>query len=225
MENLSYASTVSTAVQTRKGLAAASLVIGLVSILTLGLFLVGAIVGLILGLVALRRAQRDPAQYGGAGYAIGGITMSAVGLVLACVSMLVFTNYILAPVTVAGQAMMPTLRDGERVLAWKFIEEVNRGDIVVFWYPDDPSKSYIKRVIGLPGEEVMIENGRVLINGAPLDEPYIPAEYRSSDSMAQPAHVKDHHYFVLGDNRRNSSDSRYWGLVPEKYIYGKVEKE
>src|SRR5262245_3543282 len=189
MENLSYASTVSTPVQTRKGLAAASLVIGLISILTLGLFLVGALVGLVLGLVALRRAQREPARYGGSGYAIAGITTSAVGLVFACVSMLVFTNYILTPVTVLGQHMMPTLRDGEQVLAWKVIEEINCGDIVVFWYPDDPSKSYVKRVIGLPGEEVMIENGRVLINGSPLDESYIPADYRSSDSMPGPIHV------------------------------------
>jgi signal peptidase I len=225
MENLTYASTLSTNVQTRKGMATASLIIGLGSILTLGLFLVGSIVGLILGLVALRRTQREPARYGGAGYATAGITTSAVGLVLAFVSMLIFTNYILATVRVVGQAMMPAFRDGERVLIWKVVEEINRGDIVIFWYPDDPSKSYIKRVIGLPGEEVMIENGKVLINGSLLDEPYMNVDYRSDDSMSGPIHVKDHHYFVLGDNRRNSSDSRYWGLVPEKYIYGKVEKD
>lgn len=225
MENLSYTSTVSTTVQTRKGLAAASLVIGLVSILTLGLFLVGPVVGLILGLVALRRTQRDPAQYGGAGYAIAGITTSAVSLVLLCASALLITIYFTSPIKVAGQGMAPTLRDGERFMVWKAVEEIKRGDIVVFWYPDDPSKSYIKRVVGMPGEEVMVENGRVLINGSPLDEPYIQADYRSSDSMPGPIHVKDHHYFVLGDNRRNSSDSRYWGLVPEKYIYGKIEKE
>ncbi|HKE06101.1 MAG TPA: signal peptidase I, partial [Blastocatellia bacterium] len=154
-----------------------------------------------------------------------GITTSAVGLVLACVSTLIFMNYILATVRVQGQAMMPTLRDGERVLIWKVVEEINRGDIVVFLYPDDPSKSYIKRIIGLPGEEVMVENGKVLINGTALDEPYMNADYRSSDSMPGPMQVKDHHYFVLGDNRPMSSDSRYWGLVPEKYIYGKVDKE
>jgi len=206
-------------------MAVTSLVIGLISVLTLGLFLVGALVGLILGLVALRRTQRKPAQYGGAGYAIAGITTSAVGFALACVSALIFTNYILATVRVEGQAMMPALRNGERVLIWKVVEEINRGDIVVFWYPDDPSKSYIKRIIGLPGEEVMIENGKVLIDGSPLDEPYLKDDYRSGDSMPGAMHVKDHHYFVLGDNRKYSSDSRYWGLVPEKYIYGKVEKE
>ena len=206
-------------------MALTSLVVGLISVLTLGLFLVGALVGLILGLAALRRTQRNPAQYGGAGYAIAGITTSAVGLVLACVATLIFTNYILTTVTVSGQAMMPTFRDGERVLIWKVVEEINRGDIVVFWYPDDPSKSYIKRVIGLPGEEVMVENGKVLINGSALDEPYMNADYRSSETMPGSVLVKDHHYFVLGDNRRNSSDSRYWGLVPEKYIYAKIDKD
>lgn len=206
-------------------MAVTSLVIGLVSVLTLGLFLVGALAGLILGLVALRRTQREPARYGGSGYAIAGITTSAVGLVLVCASALLIMLYFTAPITVAGQGMMPTLREGEQFLMWKIVEEVKRGDIVVFWYPDDPSKSYIKRVIGLPGEEVMVENGKVLINGSPLDEPYINADYRSSDSMPASTHVKDHHYFVMGDNRKNSSDSRYWGLVPEKYIYGKIEKD
>ena len=89
-------------------------------------------------------------------------------------------------------------------------------------YPDDPSKSYIKRVVGLPGEEVNVENGRLYINGMQIDEPYLDTEYLSSDSMPGSVHVKEHHYFVMGDNRRNSSDSRYWGLVPEKYIYGKA---
>src|SRR5262249_27402949 len=192
MNNISYASTT---VQTRKGMAAASLIIGLVSVLTLGLFLVGAVLGLTLGLVALRRTQRDPAQYGGAGYAIAGITTSAVGLVLMCMSLLVATTYIVRVVKIAGQGMEPTLREGERVLAWKVVEEIKGGDIVIFWFPDDPSKSYIKRVIGMPGEEVMVENGKVFIDGSPLDEPYIQADYRSSDSMPQSMRVKDHHYF------------------------------
>ncbi len=204
---------------------AASLIIGLVSILTFGLFLAGAVLGLVLGLVALRRTQRDPAQYGGAGYAIAGITTNAVGLALMCVALLVATVYFVGPIKVEGQGMAPTFQHGERVVVWKVVDEIKRGDVVIFWFPDDPSKSYIKRVIGMPGDEVMVENGKVLINGSPLDEPYIQADYRSSDSMPGPVHVKDHHYFVMGDNRRNSSDSRYWGFVPEKYIYAKIEKE
>src|SRR5215813_5896468 len=105
MENISYASTVSTTLKTRTGMAVTSLVIGVISILTLGLFLVGALVGLILGLVALRRTQREPARYGGAGYAIAGITTSAVSLVLMFASALLITFYFTTPITVAGQGM------------------------------------------------------------------------------------------------------------------------
>ena len=96
-----------------------------------------------------------------------------------------------------------------------------RGDIVVLLYPDDPAKSYIKRVAGLPGEMVQIEHGKLYINGQQIEEPYLDADYLSYETTG-PTQVKDHHYFVLGDNRRNSSDSRSWGLVPEKYIYGKA---
>ncbi len=125
-----------------------------------------------------------------------------------------------------GRALMPKLHDQDRIFVNKFIyplrecigdsEPIKRGDIVVLLYPDDPSKSYIKRVAGLPGEEVNVDNGKLYINGAQIDEPYLDSEYLSSDSMPGPVRVKDHHYFVLGDNRRNSSDSRYWGLVPRK---------
>ena len=128
--------------------------------------------------------------------------------------------------------MMPKLHDQDRIFVNKFIyplrewigdkEPIKRGDIVVLLFPDDPSKSYIKRVVGLPGEELNVENGKLYINGMQIDEPYLDSEYLSSDSMPGPVRVKEHHYFVMGDNRRNSSDSRYWGLVPEKYIYGKA---
>jgi signal peptidase I len=74
----------------------------------------------------------------------------------------------------------------------------------------------------LPGEELNVENGKLYINGTQIAEPYLDTDYISSDSMPGSVHVKEHHYFVMGDNRRNSSDSRYWGLVPEKYIYGKA---
>lgn len=139
--------------------------------------------------------------------------------------------FIVQPVRVEGQSMMPRLHDQDRIFVNKFIyplrewlgdrEPIKRGDIVVLLYPEDPSKSYIKRVVGLPGEEVNVENGKLYINGVQIDEPYLDAEYLSQDTMG-PTRVKEHHYFVMGDNRRNSSDSRYWGLVPEKYIYGKA---
>lgn len=221
MEPVSYTST---SVETRQGLAVASLIIGIISILTVGLLLVGAILGLVLGLVALRRAQRQPAQYGGLGYAIAGITTSAVGIMCGGLLLIAIPVYVAKPIKIEGQAMMPTLRDGQRVIANKMVDEIKRGDIVVFWFPDDPSKSYIKRVVGLPGEEVNIEDGKLFIDRQKVEEPYLNPEYLSHDSLPTPTLVKDHHYFVLGDNRRNSSDSRYWGLVPEKYIYAKVEQ-
>ncbi len=140
--------------------------------------------------------------------------------------------FVVQPVRVEGQSMMPKLHDQDRIFVNKFIyplrewigdkEPIKRGDIVVLLFPDDPSKSYIKRVVGLPGEEINVENGKLYVNGTLINEPYLDMEYLSSDSMPGSVHIKDHHYFVMGDNRRNSSDSRYWGLVPEKYIYGKA---
>jgi signal peptidase I len=153
-------------------------------------------------------------------------------VIFAGVIAILIVGFVVQPVRVEGQSMMPKLHDQDRIFVNKFIyplrewigdkEPIKRGDIVVLLYPDDPSKSYIKRVVGLPGEEINVENGKLYINGMQIDEPYLDTEYLSSDSMPGSVHVKEHHYFVMGDNRRNSSDSRYWGLVPEKYIYGKA---
>jgi len=153
-------------------------------------------------------------------------------VIFAGVIAVLIVGFVVQPVRVEGQSMMPKLHDQDRIFVNKFIyplrewigdkEPIKRGDIVVLLYPDDPSKSYIKRVVGLPGEDVNVENGRLYINGMQIEEPYLDSGYLSSDSMPGSVHVKEHHYFVLGDNRRNSSDSRYWGLVPEKYIYGKA---
>ena len=123
------------------------------------------------------------------------------------------------------------LHDGERLLVNKLVYykiqsvswgHLERGDIVVFWFPNDPDKSYVKRIIGLPGETVEIRNGHIYIDGSELQESYLDTEHNQSlrDNMVKK--VEEHHYFVMGDNRDNSSDSRYWGLVPEKYIYGKA---
>lgn len=135
------------------------------------------------------------------------------------------------PVVVEGTSMLPQLHDGERLLVNKLVYykiqgvewgHLERGDIVVFWYPSDPDKSFVKRIIGLPGETVEIRNGRVYINGAQLNEPYLDSVHNQSlrDNMIKT--VEKHYYFVMGDNRDNSLDSRIWGLVPEKYIYGKA---
>jgi signal peptidase I len=139
--------------------------------------------------------------------------------------------FFVQPVVVEGTSMLPQLHDGERLLVNKLVYyriqsvswgHIERGDIVVFWFPNDPDKSYVKRVIGLPGEVVELRNGRVYIDGQELKEEYLKSEYNQTMPSSPPKKVDEHHYFVMGDNRDNSSDSRYWGLVPEKYIYGKA---
>lgn len=138
--------------------------------------------------------------------------------------------FIVQPVKVEGTSMLPYLHDGERIFVNKLIyyddyrwaPKIYRGDIVVFWYPEDPSKSYIKRVIGLPGDTVEVNDGRVRVNGRDLDETYLDPELNRHPPSRPPVQVKSGYYFVMGDNRDNSSDSRIWGPVPKKYIYGKA---
>lgn len=150
---------------------------------------------------------------------------------LIIVVFILFGVFFVQPVVVEGTSMLPQLHDGERLLVNKLIYykiqsiswgHIDRGDIVVFWFPNDPDKSYVKRVIGMPGETVELRNGKVYINNIELNEDYLDTEHNQSLPSWPPKKVEDHHYFVMGDNRDNSSDSRYWGLVPEKYIYGKA---
>jgi signal peptidase I len=134
--------------------------------------------------------------------------------------------FLYRPVKVEGTSMMPTLLDQERLFinqfSYKFgIGDIKRGDTVVFWYPEDPTKSYIKRVIGLPGDTVAVEDGAVLVNGKKLEETYVPLEYRD-DRPYPTTTVPPDDYFVLGDHRISSNDSRAWGFVPRSYIYGKA---
>ncbi len=150
---------------------------------------------------------------------------------LIIVVFILFGVFFVQPVVVEGTSMLPQLHDGERLLVNKLIYykfqsiswgHIERGDIVVFWFPNDPDKSYVKRVIGLPGETVELRNGKVFINNIELNEDYLDFEHNQTLPTWPAKKVEDHHYFVMGDNRDNSSDSRYWGLVPEKYIYGKA---
>jgi signal peptidase I len=134
--------------------------------------------------------------------------------------------FLYQPVKVEGTSMMPTLDDQERIFINKFVyrfnfERINRGDTVVFWFPGDPSKSYIKRVIGVPGDRLEVNSGTVVVNGQALVEDYVPPEFRDQNSMA-PETVPADEYFVLGDHRSSSNDSRSWGMVPRRYIYGKA---
>src|SRR5664279_863611 len=131
--------------------------------------------------------------------------------------------FLYQPVKVEGTSMMPGLEDQERIFVNKFVyrwEPIERGDIVVFRYPRDVSKSYIKRVIGVAGDHIRIENGQVYVNDRPLDEDYVPTDYADARSYGEIT-VPPHTYFVLGDHRTMSSDSRDFGPVDERLIYGK----
>src|SRR4249919_2827353 len=143
--------------------------------------------------------------------------------VLIAVILIVF---IYQPVKVEGTSMMPTLTDQERIFINKFtyhfgLGSIERGDMVVFWFPLDPSKSYIKRVIGVPGDTVYIDAGQVYLNGRALNESYVPEDYHDRVSWEEHRVPKDE-YFVLGDHRSSSSDSRTWGFVKREAIYGKA---
>jgi signal peptidase I len=127
-------------------------------------------------------------------------------------------------VKVEGTSMMPSLEDQERIFVNKFVyrlEPISRGDIVVFRYPRDPSKSYIKRVIGVAGDRIRIDGGQVYVNGEALDEDYVPPAYADSRSYPETV-VPPHCYLVLGDHRSMSNDSRDFGPVNQSYIYGKA---
>lgn len=143
----------------------------------------------------------------------------------AAATALLIVIFVVQPVKVEGTSMLPKLHNDERIFINKFIyqfESIKRGDIVVFWYPKNPSQSFIKRVIGVPGDEIRITNGKLFINNQPVPEPYLSPEYTSNVMPNLYKMVEEHHYFVMGDNRDASNDSRAWGLVPEKYIYGKA---
>ncbi len=146
-------------------------------------------------------------------------------LVIALSLAIVIIIFFYQPVKVEGTSMTPLISDQERIFINKFVyrfEPIERGDVVVFWYPLDRSKSFIKRVVGLPeryGRDS--RQGQVYLNGKFLPEPYIPPE--SEDFASYPAtRIPKGEYFVMGDHRTSSNDSRIFGPVPRKFIYGKA---
>jgi signal peptidase I len=126
---------------------------------------------------------------------------------------------------VEGLSMAPTLEDQDRLIVNKFIYRVSsprKGDIVMLYYPVNPDKSFVKRVIGEEGDQVRIVDGKVFVNDVPMPDEFVIPEYRSHDEYG-PTVVPEGYYFVMGDHRNNSSDSRHWGMVPKKYIIGRVQ--
>jgi signal peptidase I len=126
---------------------------------------------------------------------------------------------------VDGQSMSPTLEDHDRLIVNKLVYEIGEprpGDIVMLYYPINPEKMFVKRVIAKENDTVRIDDGRVYVNDLPLHDDYVPDKYRSHDDWG-PTVVPQGYYFVMGDHRNNSSDSRNWGPVPKRYIVGKVK--
>lgn len=143
----------------------------------------------------------------------------------AAVYAVLIVTFVCQVARVDGQSMAPTLEDQDRLIVNKLayrIGEPRRGDIVMLFYPLDPAKSYVKRVIAEENDTVRIVNGQVYVNDVPLGDDYIPEEYRSHEDWG-PEAIKPGYYFVMGDHRNNSYDSRHWGMVPKKYIIGRVQ--
>jgi len=145
-------------------------------------------------------------------------------IIISLVISILFIIFLYQPVKVEGTSMMPALADQERVFINKFVyklEPIHRGDVVVFRYPRDVSKSYIKRVIAVAGDRIRIDDGVVYVNDVPLPEPYVPEDYWDTRSYSERV-VPAHSYFLLGDHRNLSNDSRDFGPVNDRYIYGKA---
>jgi signal peptidase I len=152
------------------------------------------------------------------------LRMWARDLLLAICFLVVIIIFLYQPVKVEGTSMAPLISDSERIFINKLVyrfEPISRGDVVVFWYPNDRTKSFIKRVLGLPGETVEIRQGHVYVNEKLIEEPYVLPAYLDSNNFG-PFRVPPRQYFVMGDHRDSSNDSRMFGPVPADYIYGKA---
>src|SRR6266849_6090475 len=169
----------------------------------------------------VKESPKEPPKRGtGIASAVYWLRDLAVSVLLAVILIV----FIYQPVKVEGTSMMPSLTDQERIFINKFTYRfagIERGDMVVFWFPLDKTKSYIKRVIGLPGDTVDIENGVVIVNGERLSEQYVPDEYRDHNTYPTGV-VKPNECDVLGEHRSSSNDTRSCGTVERSYIYGKA---
>jgi signal peptidase I len=154
----------------------------------------------------------------------GTLMLWARDLLIAVVASVFMILFLYQPVRVEGTSMLPRLEDHDRLFINKFVyhfSAIQRGDVVVFHYPRDPEKSYIKRVIAVPGDRLRIEGGDVILNGRRLEEQYVPDEYRDSRSLPEMV-IPPGYYYMMGDHRSISSDSREFGPVERDLIYGKA---
>ena len=166
----------------------------------------------------------NPVEAGGHSSAESRLSLWLRDILISVAASFLIIMFLYQPVRVEGTSMQPELRDQDRLFINKFayhFESISRGDVVVFHYPRDPEKSYIKRIIALPGDRLDIEDGRVYVNGARVQEPYVPRNYRDSRSVPEMV-VPPNEYFVMGDHRSISSDSRDFGPVERELIYGKA---
>ncbi len=159
-----------------------------------------------------------------AGRGLGGVHSWLRDLMVSIVISAFIIIFLYQPVRVEGTSMLPMLQDQDRLFINKIayrVGDIHQSDVVVFQYPRDHTKSYIKRVIALPGDDVRIEHGRVYVNGAQLKETYVPSRF--TDDRSQPEIVlPPNQYWVMGDHRSISQDSRDFGPVDRELIYGKA---
>jgi signal peptidase I len=154
----------------------------------------------------------------------GTLMLWARDLLIAVVASVFMILFLYQPVRVEGTSMLPRLEDHDRLFINKFVyhfSAIQHGDVVVFRYPRDPEKSYIKRVIAVPGDRLRIDRGDVILNGRRLEEPYVPDEYRDSRSLPEMV-IPPGYFYMMGDHRSISSDSREFGPVERDLIYGKA---
>jgi len=153
---------------------------------------------------------------------LNGIGLWLRDVLISVAASVLIIMFLYQPVRVEGTSMLPRLEDHDRLFINKFVyhfASIQRGEVVVFHYPRDPVKSYIKRVIAVPGDRLLIDRGQVILNGKLLPEPYVPEEYRDTKSLPEMV-VPEDTYFMMGDHRSISSDSREFGPVDRELIYG-----
>src|ERR1700733_6732021 len=169
-------------------------------------------------------AQSPAAETASASAPPGGVHSWLRDLLVSVVISAFIIIFLYQPVRVEGTSMLPMLEDQDRLIINKLayrVGDIQRGDVVVFLYPHDHEKSYIKRVIALPGDTLRIDHGLVYVNGSRVKEPYVPNRFEDDRSQPEMT-VPQHEYFVMGDHRSISSDSRDFGPVDRELIYGKA---